>query len=317
MKHVCNREELKNKMLAVEQLVATGKSTEDACDICKIKIAVYLQQKNIYEAVKYYLETNTTINNVARMYKINNKSIFRRLHELGIKTKEYKNCNENIFDVIDTEEKAYWLGFLYADGCVSTKGNSIQINISTKDIEHLEKFKSFIGSTNKINIHRTHEFGSKKPQNFMCSLNVQNKHMHESLIKNGCIPRKSLILKFPNIQIFKSDDLIRHFLRGYCDGDGSFGYYPRHKNQSFKQMNTSLNLVGTKDFLYNVQTYLGKGLLIRKANCCEKTFRLNYSGTRAEYAINLMYSNSTISLQRKQLIYDEVIGPRYMSRTCK
>lgn len=42
MKHVCNREELKNKMLAVEQLVATGKSTEDACDICKIKIAVYL-----------------------------------------------------------------------------------------------------------------------------------------------------------------------------------------------------------------------------------------------------------------------------------
>nr|DAJ12384.1 MAG TPA: hypothetical protein [Bacteriophage sp.] len=42
MKHVCNREELKNKMLAVEQLVATGKSIEDACDICKIKIAVYL-----------------------------------------------------------------------------------------------------------------------------------------------------------------------------------------------------------------------------------------------------------------------------------
>ena len=45
--------------------------------------------------------------------------------------------NECSFDTIDTEEKAYWLGFMYADGYISSKNNQIGLSLAVKDIEHL------------------------------------------------------------------------------------------------------------------------------------------------------------------------------------
>ena len=52
--------------------------------------------------------------------------------------------NENIFQQIDSNNKAYWLGFLAADG--SVKGNELSIGLSSKDRGHLAKFLTFIGS---------------------------------------------------------------------------------------------------------------------------------------------------------------------------
>lgn len=55
-----------------------------------------------------------------------------------------------IFENIDTEEKAYWLGFLYADGCVGSKESKVELSLAEKDLRHMEKFRSFIGIENKI-----------------------------------------------------------------------------------------------------------------------------------------------------------------------
>lgn len=52
-------------------------------------------------------------------------------------------------------------------------------------------------------------------------IQISSKTLTADLLKLGCTPRKSLTLKFPNDGIFKSNDLIRHFIRGYFDGDGS------------------------------------------------------------------------------------------------
>ena len=54
------------------------------------------------------------------------------------------------FENIDTEEKAYWLGFLYADGYVNANEDKIELCLAEKDFHHLEKFKNFIGLPNKI-----------------------------------------------------------------------------------------------------------------------------------------------------------------------
>ena len=126
--------------------------------------------------------------------------------------------------------------------------------------------------------------------------------MWNSLNNIGCVPNKSLILKFPDEKIFKSSDLIRHFIRGYVDGDGTLGVYQHSKSNT--NLEASLNIVGTKPFLEGVQNYLGiKGFLMQKPNCSENTYRLGYSTKKAENIADILYKDATIYLDRKYNIY--------------
>ena len=77
--------------------------------------------------------------------------------------------------------------------------------------------------------------------------------MFNDLIKQGCVPNKSLILTFPNKhQVPKN--LINHFIRGYFDGDGSISYgiqerYSVRKKQNTKRLNINAQFIGTKEML--------------------------------------------------------------------
>lgn len=87
---------------------------------------------------------------------INDRTFSKVLKELGYNDliQNVPNCDETVFDVIDTEEKAYWLGFWYADGYVASltrKSNYIiGCSLAYKDLEHLEKFAKFIKFQNKL-----------------------------------------------------------------------------------------------------------------------------------------------------------------------
>ena len=118
----------------------------------------------------------------------------------------------NHFEKIDTEEKAYWLGFLYADGSVGSKENKIELGLAEKDLSQVEKFKQFIGLDNKISYR-------KNTKSYRSSFRSQK--CKQDLISQGCVPKKSLILTFPTEQQV-SHSLICHFMRGYFDGDGWF-----------------------------------------------------------------------------------------------
>ena len=97
--------------------------------------------------------------------------------------------NEFYFNKIDTEEKAYWLGFLYADGYVHTNNNEISINITDK--EHIEKFKIAIGAINH-NITETIDNRWKKAKP-LYQFSIKDAQLHNDLIKWGCVPQKSFI----------------------------------------------------------------------------------------------------------------------------
>ena len=144
--------------------------------------------------------------------------------------------NENIFETIDTEEKAYWFGFLCADGCIHNGQNydyKIELGLKAEDKEHLEKFKCFIGKDNKISYrNRTNAYR-------YC---FRNKKIWSDLISLGCIPQKSLTLSFPSTEQV-SDDFILPFLRGYFDGDGSFWYENKF----------GLNILSSKTFLMGLK----------------------------------------------------------------
>ena len=271
-----------------------------------------IKRKIINAAVEEYITTSEfdkSIVAIAKKYGINKKTLTKYLKDRNIPIKANhgaKYLNYTIFDNIDSEEKAYWLGFLYADGYIAKNNNQIGLGLALKDLEHMQKYKNFIGWGGDIKIQETHQFRSKSHYNKtgellqMCRIIVTNEHMHKSLDRLGCVPNKSLILTFPtNEQVPEQFKLA--FIRGYFDGDGSLGYYVHSKKDSKKS--ESLCFVGTKPFLEKVQEYLGIGNLYQKKNCNLATYKLQYSGSRANKAAELMYKNATIYLDRKYNIY--------------
>jgi len=92
------------------------------------------------------------------------------------------------FEHIDTEEKAYWLGFLYADGSVGSKEDKIELGLAEKDLHQIEKFRNFMGISNKIGYRES----SKSYR-----MSFRSDKCKQDLINKGCVPKKSLILKYP------------------------------------------------------------------------------------------------------------------------
>lgn len=265
-------------------------------------------------AIEEYINTSIyerSIQKLSDKYGINRKTIVKYLNERNIEitnTHGKVPFKENIFDVIDTEEKAYWLGFMYADGYITAKGNQVGLSLSIKDIDHLRKFNKFLDYSKGLNISETHQFGSKEKYNKngeilkMVNTTITNKHLWTSLFKLGCVPNKSLILTFPDKSLFKDESLIKHFIRGYVDGDGTLGVYP-HSEKNPK-LEASLLIVGTKSFLEGIQEYLKiDGYIMQKPNCNEYTYRLGYSTKKAQNVADILYQNASIYLDRKYNIY--------------
>lgn len=132
---------------------------------------------------------------------------------------------ENFFDEIDTQEKAYFLGFLYADGCNILHRNRISIVLHEKDYELLKKLNDLLLDGNDIKIERRKNIGGHYIKGKFCRnsgnsirLDINSKYMSRKLNSMGMIPRKSSIVLFPTCVPFH---LMTHFIRGYFDGDGS------------------------------------------------------------------------------------------------
>lgn len=121
--------------------------------------------------------------------------------------------NEKFFDNINTEEKAYWLGFLYADG--SQNGNAFQMCLKIDDKHHLEKFRTAINAEHTVKeiIKKNHKAG------IAALFQISSKYFCQSLQNCGCVKNKTFIAKFPIID----PNLYRHFIRGVFDGDGTIG----------------------------------------------------------------------------------------------
>lgn len=204
--------------------------------------------------------------------------------------------NHDFFEDINSEEKVYFLGLLYADGCVTKDKRNITISLQEKDISILEKFKKTIGSEKPLYKIKS----TKKEWQNRYSLTLTSKKMCEDLIKLGCVPQKSLILKFPNsCQV--PDFLLRHFIRGVFDGDGGV---------SFQTIYTGLKtgvayFTSTEDFCINlakiIEKETGINCYMRPTNGPDKPTRtLFINGNQQIYKLfEYLYSGATIWIDRK------------------
>ena len=88
-----------------------------------------------------------SINRIANELSIDRNKLSKIMKDTDIEIIRYRRkyaLNEAFFEIIDSEEKAYWLGFIAADGCVYRRTLSINLNI--KDKAHLEKLIAILNS---------------------------------------------------------------------------------------------------------------------------------------------------------------------------
>jgi hypothetical protein len=131
-----------------------------------------------------------------------------KLSNLGPRSKKF---DENYFQTINCEPKAYFLGLLAADGHISSKRNAIRFCLSQKDEEILYSFKKCLKSESEIKTYTNNK-------NFTYSVfQVSSKKMKNDLSKLGVVPNKTFILKWP---CGLPEQFERDFIRGYIDGDG-------------------------------------------------------------------------------------------------
>lgn len=265
---------------------------------------------NLKLACDYYIEhidDHLSLEKVAQKFNVGRQALSKRIKALGYEVINHQTktkFNEHVFDHIDTEEKAYWLGFIFADGYISSspldpnKKSTYDFELSLKadDVEHLNKFNMFMEHINnnvKVNDTKCQDKIFKR-----CRWCVTNKHLWNTLNSYGCTPQKSNTLQFPDESIFKSKDLIRHFIRGYWDGDGCLSWADKeHKYPC-------IEVVGTESFLLSIQKYLQTDYKIQtKKGTVAKQFGVGHF--KAFKIAKYLYSNSIIYLDRKYERYKE------------
>ena len=263
------------------------------------------------EKLKYYanladefLNSSISLTQMAKREKTTRQTLAKYFKMLGVEIVNKQNrlkFDNTIFDSIDTEEKAYWLGFIFADGYISSSPleeskkpkYTLEVSLKASDFQHLNKLNSFMKyEKNGVKIQ------DAKCGNIVCKRcrwSITNKHLWETLNNYGCTPRKSLTLKFPNESIFKSKDLIRHFIRGYFDGDGCFTRYLNTNTVS-----PHIELLGTKEFLNRIIYHSNINVSFKHdKRHTEFTWSLEYHKDDGIKLINYLYKDSTIYLNRK------------------
>lgn len=268
-------------------------------DLQKIEIVEkYQSGKNGQELATEYKVTRQAIHYILKYRKIlSNKS----RSELS---RKYK-LDETYFDKIDSEGKAYFLGLLYADGC-NGDNHSVCISLQEIDVEILNKFNTEINSNRPLNYIDNSKNKNRKNS---FRLTINSVYMSLKLIELGCIPRKSLVLQFPTEEQVPPH-LIRHFIRGYFDGDGSVSLYYLYKG---KRLKTKSTIVSTNEFCRSVENILKEYLSV---NCyIDKRFKksttttrqLNISGNQQVFKfLNWIYKDCAFYIDRKYLKFKEI-----------
>ena len=253
-----------------------------------------MTQDQYLKAKEMYINENISLRKISNELNINRKLLSRKLKEDNIlirdknknsisKAKRFNSFDTNIFKKIDNEEKAYWLGFLYADGYIN-ENKGIELTLKKDDLCHIEKFKKFMKCDNKISFRM-------KQQAYRIS--IYSKKLAFDLIKLGCFQNKSLILEFPTEQQVPRH-LIHHFMRGYFDGDGCI---------TSGQGQLRLSILGTEMFLKKYEEILLEQLNRTKPNKWGndgKAYNIRYGGNiQISKIYNFLYKDATVYLERK------------------
>ena len=248
----------------------------------------------------------TSMRQLEKDYNITRQSISKYIKDNNITIKisgRRKYIHDfDYFENIDNEHKAYWLGFMFADGYIvdysSTYGeDSFGVKLHQKDQEHLKKFKKDLKATNPIL-----DTSEKTPS---CRLLCTSQKTVNDLIDKGCIKQKSLLLEPPKKV---PDKLLFHFIRGYFDGDGSLSFYTSKNDYK----NYQIKILSTEEFCkWLLDIFQMGNIYYDKRTKATWVYEVGGNKQVANFC-KMIYDNSTIYMDRKYNEYNEML--KYVER---
>lgn len=273
--------------------------------------------EEILDVINLY-NKNNNISNISKKYNVSRGVIERILRANNIEIKKKQNSyyvDENYFENIDTEEKAYWLGFIWSDGylcerkrnknCKMYTSYEFKLSLMQNDYTHLNKFIKDINSNFKVKFYKNNST-SFSNGSIECRLMIYNKNFCKILKdKYNLVPHRNNINNFiQNIPFY----LQKHFIRGILDADGSFNYYYDKNDKkcaiTFNCCENVCNFINK----YFIKIGLMKNTIKlhkRHKNRDENCFALCISGNvQADKILDYLYENSNIYLDRK---YDKYL----------
>ena len=203
--------------------------------------------------------------------------------------------NEDYFETIDTEDKAYFLGFIVADGSVNSKSNVIQITQKEPDI--LYEFKRYIKYEGDLIKSKTRD---------VFDIKISSSKMKSDLLKLGISPNKTMSVGYPLIP----ENLQNHFMRGVFDGDGCISiHHDKRDNSDRGQVNICS---GSFDFIKEYVDNMVKYCRVKKNNIRQPKgtyYVIDWGGlSDVESVYEFLYKESNIFLKRKKETYDKVMS---------
>lgn len=252
-----------------------------------------------------YLENNLTNVQIANKYNVSKGTITNivRKYNLILKhPREYKKLapiDEKYFETIDTQDKAYFLGFITGDGCLKHKETSISlcISLTAPDVEILEKFKYYLNSQHKISKSKPTErvFNGKLIKTGeLVSLAITNTKLCKLLPKHGITYEKSNKISLPTTI---PDELMCHYIRGLLDSDGCWRISNNHLEFSICS--------SVENFIIELQEYLMQKLNLNKTKIhpnsnTNKCFSVVYNGNfQTKRIYDYLYKSGGPWLTRK------------------
>lgn len=262
--------------------------------------------KNSQEIIEMYKSGLSTVE-IGKKFDCVPISIWRVIRDNNEKTNPSRiyDVNHNFFEKIDSEMNAYYLGLWFADGNISTKGQTVSIGLV--DTEIITRLKTDIEYTGDAYIKK-----AKGNQQEAHILRISSPKMRQDLINLGCIPNKTFELNFPALDKVP-EHLVRHFIRGYLDGDGSIHSYNCERWKINGRW--TLNFVGTENMMKGIENEIQKQCeLISGIYCYKKnktddknTWLLDIKNYNIIPVLQWLYKDATIYLERKYQKYQELL----------
>lgn len=240
---------------------------------------------------------------VQPVYNYFKKQGWERTKREDYKINTLYTIDSNFFKKIDTEEKAYIIGFIAADGHIDANSYRLTITLKDSDYQLLEKIRIAMHSTHPIKRGILKGNPYKKTENKIlkqCSISVNGKKLIQPLIDMGLSGKKTYTLDNTLIK-YIPDNLIRHFLRGYFDGDGNVTWGKKYPS-GFKYI---IQVCGNENFLKgSFQKYFPSNCSLYKDKHSKQCYTWKIANKKEVLKFLIcIYNDAHIYLNRKYLIY--------------
>lgn len=262
--------------------------------------------KEIQNIVEKYNNGISTVK-LGKLYYTDRKKIGKIIDKYSKKNhlsvRKY-SLDETYWDNIDTPNKAYHLGFMYADGCNMPSKRTLSLILEECDREILEKLKRELHSSKPL-VYENCQHKNTETMHFenLYKLIYFSSHMCEAIAEKGVVPAKSNIIRFPN---WLPEEYVSHFVRGYFDGNGTMGI---HDVGGLSGHSLRIGLVSTKQFCQSIQDYLNRigieSYMSEASNHNDITYNLFIRGREPNRKsfLDWMYKDADLFLKRKHDIY--------------